>query len=57
MSILEEYGAFNGPVSTIKVMSSQSVCLTTLFLGRLSLLSDKPVLVHIVLPESDNCPT
>ena len=27
---------FNGPVNTVKVKSSQSVYLTTLFLGRLS---------------------
>ena len=30
---------FNGPVNTIKVMLSQSVYLTTLFLGRLSPLN------------------
>ena len=40
---------FNAPVNTIKVLLSQSVYLTTLFLGR------KPVLVHILLPETDNC--
>ena len=31
---------FNDPVNTIKIMSSRSVYLTTLFLGRLSPLSD-----------------
>ena len=31
---------FNGPVNTIKVMSSRSVNLTTLFLGRLRPLSN-----------------
>ena len=35
---------FNGPVNTIKVMSCQSVYLTTLFLGRLTSLSGWPVL-------------
>ena len=41
---------FNGPVNTIKVMLSQSVYLTTLFLDRLSPLSGYPVLVHILSP-------
>ena len=47
---------FNGPVNTIEVMSSGSVYLTTLFLGRLCPLSDLPVLVHILSPEINNCP-
>ena len=33
---------FNDPVNTIKVMSSQSVYLTIVFLGRLSPLSGYP---------------
>ena len=43
---------FNGPVNTTKVNSS----LTTLFQARLSPLSGSPVLVHILSPETDNCP-
>ena len=35
---------FNGPVNTIKDMSCRSVYRTTLFLDRLSPLSDQPVL-------------
>ena len=46
---------FNGQVNTLMVMSSLSVYLTTLFLGRLSPLSGKPVLVHILSQETDNC--
>ena len=43
--------------NNIKVMSSQLVCLTTLFLGILGPLSSLQVLVvvHILLPETDNC--
>ena len=41
------------PSQPIMVMSS----LATLFLGRLSPLSGQPVLVHILLPENDNCPS
>ena len=37
-------------------MFSQSVYLAKLFLGRLSPLSSKLVLVHIISPETDNCP-
>ena len=33
----------------------RSVYLTTLFQDRLSPLSGKPVLVHILSPETDNC--
>ena len=44
---------FNGPVNTTKVNSS----LTTLFQARLSPLSGSPVLVHILSPETDNCPS
>ena len=36
---------------------AQSVYLTTLFLGRLSPLSSQPVLVQILSPETDNCPS
>ena len=39
------------PVNTMKVMSSQSVYLTTPLLDRLSPLSGSPVFVHIVLPK------
>ena len=45
---------FYSPVNTIKVMLSQSVYLTTHFLGRLSPLSSKPVLGHILLPGTNN---
>ena len=44
---------FNNPVNTIKVMSSQSVYLTTLFLGSFP-LNSYPVFVHIFSPETDN---
>ena len=43
---LEFYGQVN-----------MSIYLTTLFLGRLSPLSGSPVLVHILPPEIDNCPS
>ena len=43
---------FNGPVNTIQVMLSRSV-----FLDRLQPISSYPVLVHILLPETDNCPS
>ena len=36
---LQFNGEFNGPVNTVSVRLSQSVHLTTLFLGRLSPLS------------------
>ena len=45
---------FNDPFNTIKVMSSRSVHLTSLFLRRLSTPSDIPGLVHIISPETDN---
>ena len=49
---------FNGPVNTIKVMSSQSVYLTSLFQSRLSPIGNQPVLMHILLPETNkNCPS
>ena len=38
-------------VDTIHVMSSWSVYITTLFLGRFSPLSGKSVIVHIILLE------
>ena len=47
---------FNGPVNTIKVMWSRSVYQTTLFLGRLRPQSGQSVVVHILLPETDNFP-
>ena len=40
---------FNDPVNTIKVMSSWSVYLTTLFLGRLSPLSGNQYLCIFLL--------
>ena len=40
-----------------KVMSSQSVNLTTLFLGKLNPLSGWPVFVHILPQETENCPS
>ena len=39
------------------VMSTGSVYLSTLLLGRLSPPSGKPVLCNIFLPENDNCPS
>ena len=47
------------PSQSIMVMSSRSIYLTTLFLGRLSPLSGQPALVHILSPETDNsyCPS
>ena len=44
-----------GPVNMIKVMFSCSVYLTTIFLDRRRFLSDQPILVYILLPETDNC--
>ena len=44
-------------VYTIKVMLSQSVYLTTLFMGRLSPLKHLPEHLHILLPETDNYPS
>ena len=52
---LEFYGAIN--TTCIKVISNWQVYLTTYFLGRLSPLSYLPVLVHILSPETDNCPS
>ena len=46
---------FNGSVNTINVMLSRSVYLTTLFQGRLNPQSGSPELVHLLLPETDNC--
>ena len=43
-------------LSTVKVMSSWSVSLLTLFLGRLILLSNLPVLVRTFSLVTDNCP-
>ena len=47
---------FNGLVNTIKVMLNRSVYLTTLLLGWLSPVSDKPICVPILSQETDNCP-
>ena len=48
---------FNIIVNNIKVMLSHSVYLNTLFLGRYGPLSYYPVLLHILQPETDKCPT
>ena len=48
---------FYGPVNTLKLMYSQSVNLLTNFLGRLNPLSSLPVLVRILSPVTDNCPS
>ena len=45
------------PSQPIRAMSRQSIHLTTLFLGRLSPLSSKPLLIYILLPETDNSPS
>ena len=47
------------PSNTMKIMSSWSdyQYLVTLLLSRFSLLSSWPVLVHILLPETDNSPS
>ena len=47
----------NGPVNTIKDMSSRSAYLTLFFLGMLCPLSGQPVLVLILPPETGNCPS
>ena len=50
---------FYGTINTIKVMSSQSVILLTLFLGRFrptKRLTVNQYLVLILLPVTDNCP-
>ena len=48
---------FYGPVNLMGSCRAWSVYQTTLFLGRLSPLSGWPVLVHILSPETDNCPS
>ena len=45
------------PSQHIRIMSNQSVYLTTLFSGLASSLSGLPVSVSILLPETDNCPS
>ena len=47
---------FYGPVNTIKVILSQSINISTLFLGRLPKQLTITI-VPILLPETDNCPT
>ena len=42
---------------TVMVTLSWSADLLTLFLGRLSLLTIQPVLVHKLLSVTDNCPS
>ena len=49
--------AWNSPVNTIKIMSSRSLYLAKLFLGRLSPQSSQPVVVPILSPETDNRPS
>ena len=46
---------FYSPVNPLGSCRVQSVCLTTLFLGRLSPLNGKQVLAHILSHETDNC--
>ena len=47
-----------GQVNPVGSCRAQSVYLTTLFLDRLSPLRGlQPVLVHIISPETDNCPS
>ena len=46
----------NDPVNTIKAMSNRSIFLTFSWTG-LVLLSGEPLLVHILSPETDNCPS
>ena len=41
----------------VKVTLSLQVYLSTLFLGMRSPPSGYPILVHILLPETDNCPS
>ena len=47
---------FYMPVNTVRVISSQSVDLLKLFLGRLSPPSGRSVLVNLLSPVADNCP-
>ena len=46
---------FYSPFNIIKVMLSRSVNLPTLFLGRVSPLKWLTIIVHIVLPVTNNC--
>ena len=45
------------PSQPIKVMAGWSVYLATLCLGRYGPLRGLPVLVYILLPQTDNCPS
>ena len=45
------------PSQPITFMAGWSVYQVILFLGRHSPLMDKPVLVYILLPQADNCPS
>ena len=47
---------FYGPVNPMGSCRAQSVYLTTRLLGRLSPLKRLTSIVHILLPETDNCP-
>ena len=48
---------FYGPVNQMGSCRVRSVYLTTVLLGRLSPLSGLTSIVHILLPETDNCPS
>ena len=48
---------FYSPVNTMGTSRERSVYLTTLSLGRLSPLKRLTSIVHIFLPETDNCPS
>ena len=48
---------FKGPVNPMGSCCAQSVYLTTLLLGRISLLRRLTSIVHIFTPETDNCPS
>ena len=48
---------FYSPVNPVGSCWARSVYLTTLLLGRLSPLSGLTSIVHILLPETDNCPS
>ena len=48
---------FTVPVNTIGSCRARPAYLTTLLLGRLCPLSGQPVSVHIISPETDNCPS
>ena len=48
---------FNGPVNTIKVDVELVRLPDHTFLGKLCPQSGQPVHVHILSPETDNCPS